>query len=135
MSIIYDALNKAEKKNFHKKQSKKPGKWIIASGITVLILILSLSGILFKNKANVSQKKHYRKTSKRRPIKFKEKKYAPGKLVLEGIIYDKGVPTAIINGKVLKEGDEMSGIKVRKINKNSVCLINLQSNKEETLTF
>ncbi|OPX31002.1 MAG: hypothetical protein B1H08_00035 [Candidatus Omnitrophica bacterium 4484_171] len=137
MSIIYDALNKAEKENnnIHNKQSPKPNRRFIITGIAVLIIILILSVIFLNNKkVHVSQIKSRRETV-RRHVKFVEKKYSPGSLVLEGIIYDKGVPTAVINGKVLAEGGKISGFRVDKISKDSVQLFDSQDDRKITLSF
>lgn len=45
-----------------------------------------------------------------------------GQFRLEGIIYDPGGSLAVINGKVLREGDVITGYKVRQIQKTSVSL-------------
>lgn len=134
MSIIYDALNKAEKKNSNKKRDLKPkNKFaIIAAAIAAVVLIFAF--VLLRTKIYSSSKNKPRR-AKRRPVKFIEKKYTSGSFVLEGVIYDKGIRTAIINGKVLKEGDSISGFTVRKINKENVQLFDSQNNKEMPLTF
>ncbi len=45
---------------------------------------------------------------------------AVGGLVLSGIVWDETLPIAIINSKVMKVGDEISGIKITRISPNSV---------------
>ena len=134
MSIIYDALNKVVNKHIYNKHSPKSNKLFIIVGITVLIAVLIFSGVLFKEKVHISRKNRHKRTA-RRPVKFVEKKYTSGSFVLEGIIYEKGIPTAIINGKVLKEGDKISGLKVNKIRKDSVQLFDYQDDKEITISF
>lgn len=53
-----------------------------------------------------------------------EKEEAPGNLAIEGIIYDKhGQSYAIVNGQVLRIGDEVLGYRVLKIEKNKVTFI------------
>jgi len=133
VSIIYDALQKTENKDIHNKHSPKSNKLFIIIVIAALVFVLILSGVLLKKKVFVSQRNSCRKTVRRR-VKFAEKKYTPGSFVLEGIIYNKGFPTAVINGKVLKEGDSIGDFKVQNIGSNSVQLIG-RENKKIKLVF
>lgn len=43
-------------------------------------------------------------------------------LVLSGIIFEEEMPTALINGQILKEGDRISVFRVEEIRRNSVIL-------------
>ena len=136
MSIIYDALNKAEKEdNIRNKQSPKSDRRFMVTGIAVLIIILILSVIFLNNKKVHILRRKSRRRIVRRHVNFAEKKYSPGSLVLEGIIYDKGIPTAVINGRVLAEGDKILGFRVDKISKDSVQLSDSQNDREITLPF
>ena len=134
MSIIYDALNKAESKHINNKQSPGSNRLFIIVGIAASIVVLASLVFLFKKRVYISRRKYHRRTVKGE-VKYAEKKYTSGSFILEGIIYDKGVPTAIINGKVLKEGDIISGLRVGKIHKDNVQLFVPQDNKEILLTF
>jgi len=44
------------------------------------------------------------------------------KLAVKGIVYSEDKPSAIINGKIVHQGEEVSGVKVVKINQDSVEL-------------
>ena len=133
MSIIYDALNKVEKKKVYNNKRSK-AKWLAALVIAVVVIILLLSNVFFKNKIYVSQKKLRKKTAKIH-LNPAKKKYSSENLILEGIIYNNETPTAVINGKLLKEGDRISAFRVSRINKDSVKLFDSKNNKGITLSF
>jgi hypothetical protein len=62
---------------------------------------------------------------KDRKVKIKRRVASkrPPKLSLEGIIWSKSEPEAVINGTILKENDFIKGVKVLKIDRDSVTLI------------
>ena len=41
-------------------------------------------------------------------------------LLLEGIVWDKTQPMAMINGKIVEPGDKIEGVRIVKIHKTSV---------------
>lgn len=159
MSVIFDALKKVEDIGSNNKDKNNVGQTSIIEKATnktlksqkavrvnkkifiYIAVILGLSLFFFnsikktvkeivfdgKNKDFVS--KDY--TFAPEP----EKKYAKGKLVLEGIIYDQNFPMAIINGAVLKVGEKIDQFQVLSITKNTVQLINDQTSKQIELIF
>ena len=58
------------------------------------------------------------------PVKTKEENLPPQppKLVLKGIAWDKTEPLALINDRVVKEGDTIAGARILKINFNRVVV-------------
>lgn len=44
-------------------------------------------------------------------------------LVLTGVLWEEGEPTALINGQILKTGDTISGYEIEEIRKDEVILI------------
>jgi len=50
----------------------------------------------------------------------KNKNFIPLEIYLEGIIYDKTNPVAIVNGRAVKVGDEIDGVKVSEIGEDKV---------------
>lgn len=62
-------------------------------------------------------------TSDGRLLKLEEE-VASAALLLEGIIYDKnGLSYAIVNGEIVKIGDQVGGYQILKIEKNKVVFI------------
>jgi len=116
MSIIYEALKKVEKR---KNSSKGKRKWVFL----LLIFFLFFLGVFYgvRNKDKFYLKKS---SSEKLPSPQKEKKY-----ILEGIVYDKKLPLAIINHKVLRKNDTIDEYKVTEITPSSVKLINLKDGK------
>ena len=49
-----------------------------------------------------------------------ERVVAGGSLRVKGILYDKGNSSALVNKRIVHEGDEISGAIVTKINRDSV---------------
>jgi len=118
MSIIYEALKKVEKR---KNSSKGKRKWFFL----LLIFFLFFLGVFYgvRNKEKFYQKKKSPKKITPSSSK-KEKKY-----ILEGIVYDKKLPLAIINHKVLRKNDTIDEYKVTEITPSSVRLINLKDGR------
>lgn len=53
--------------------------------------------------------------------------------ILEGIIYDPKAPFALINGRVIKESDELNGFRIDRISKDKVEMTNTGDNSKVTL--
>lgn len=53
--------------------------------------------------------------------------------ILEGIIYDPKAPFALINGRVIKEADELNGFRIDRISKDKVEMTNTGDNSKVTL--
>ena len=53
--------------------------------------------------------------------------------ILEGIIFDPKAPFALINGKVIKESDNLDNLRIDKISKSKVEMTNTQDNNKVTL--
>lgn len=138
MSIIYEALKKAEKRRDMDTQSgnnspqeikRKKNPFIPALVIIGFGLALGIFAFFMP-----------RFTGKKRimhpmPIATVKRNYAPDKYILEGIIYDQKNPLAIINGKVLAPDDRIGSAKVLSITENVVELVDSEEGKEYKLTF
>jgi len=55
--------------------------------------------------------------------------------VLEGIVYDPKAPFALINGRVIKESDELDGFRIDKISEDNVEMTNTQDNNKVILSL
>ncbi|MCK4730579.1 MAG: hypothetical protein KAT28_04620 [Candidatus Aenigmarchaeota archaeon] len=55
--------------------------------------------------------------------------------ILEGIIYDQKAPSAIINGRVMKESDKLGIFRLDKISKDKIEMINIEENSKVTLSL
>jgi len=119
MSIIYEALKKVEKKSITSKGKRKYFFFFL------FFFFLFFLGIFYgvRNKDKFYQKKKSPKKITPSSSK-KEKKY-----ILEGIVYDKKLPLAIINHKVLRKNDTIDEYKVTEITPSSVRLINLKDGR------
>ncbi len=62
------------------------------------------------------------------------KNYSDANPVLEGVIYQEGAPLAIVNGKVVKQGQAMNDYTVESITPDGVILRDAQGQKKH-LTF
>lgn len=151
MSTIYEALKKVETKNnpslirpvFAKTEEKReilPGKkkkppfppLIVV--IAVPLLVLSFVGLktLFGPEAGVNKERKMAESGNR---VFIPKKYSKNRYILEGILYDQEVSSAIVNGKVVKTGDRIGNLKVIDIRSDRIEVINLKNYNKSTLTF
>jgi len=64
-------------------------------------------------------------TTLRNPMQFGSAATTPGQsgqLIVTGIVYSRDKPSAVIGAQIVHEGDEVSGVTVVKINKDSVKL-------------
>jgi len=114
----------------------------ISKGVFIITLILSMGIISFKI-AVADNFKDFTYDSKGRRDPFvplinakakhdsEKEKADTGAFQMEGIIYDPGGSLAIINGKVLREGDVLNGYKVAQIQKSCVNM----SREGETFTL
>jgi len=131
MSIIYEALKKAEKKLDKPPSSRKK---FIKLGI-ILILFLIGGYFLFTNfPKKVVKTKGYKKEKQKEvsiPLKRKisqapSQKQTPlqkkSRFILSGILYSKESPLAIINGQTLKIGEEIEGAKILDIKEDKVVI-------------
>ncbi|HEC69150.1 MAG TPA: hypothetical protein ENI31_02540 [Candidatus Omnitrophica bacterium] len=130
MSVIYEALKKAEKKPDKPPSSRKK---IIKLGIT-LIFFLAGGYFLFTNlpKKVVKIGGYKKEKQKESSLSLKRKVSQPQKqtslpqkkpqFILSGIIYSKDSPLAIINGQTLKIGEEIEGAKILDIKENKVII-------------
>lgn len=60
---------------------------------------------------------------------------AGGEYILEGIVYDRESPFALINGKTLKKSDQIDEFVVKDITQDTVELINTRDNTALKLSF
>ena len=58
-----------------------------------------------------------------------------GGYLLQGIVYDEQLPSAIINGKTLRVSDSIDGLQVKEITPTTVKLVNPKDNSELALSF
>jgi len=156
MSIIYEALKKIEKtKNFlrpaemqtNSGSAGKDKKGKVSLNKIILLLpivsfaVLVLFWLSFKadnNKIKSSSlvtriKKEANAKQARRFLKSKDKNLS--KYILEGIIYDKDSPTALINGRIVKKLDRIGVFTVLDISKNEVELSSGDDSTKLTLSL
>jgi hypothetical protein len=69
------------------------------------------------------------------PKAHKEGNFPVGVYLLQGIVYDKEIPQAVINGKNLRVSDMIDDFRVKEITPSAVKLINSKDNTELTLSF
>ena len=142
MSIIYEALKKVEDKksldsgkegrmvNDNNKgvNTKKPSK---KSFFILLVILVITSGVFMAQKGGYFSAGKNAELRARKLSILKKKVLRPdvlvskmsGGYILEGIIYDAESPSAIINGKVLKESDQIDEFTVIDITQNTAQLI------------
>jgi hypothetical protein len=90
-----------------------------------------------EDKYKMAEKKFIqdRQLSITEPVAQSEKSFPAGVYILQGIVYDKDVPQAIINGKNLKVSDMIDGFQVKEITPNTVKLVNSKDSNELVLSF
>jgi hypothetical protein len=129
MSVIYDALKKVEDKDKRPLDKGKKKPFILFLCLAVMIIGVAIVFIVFK----LPPKKQTASLPGQKAPALAEldsqDKYSPeSNYVLEGIIYDREAPVAIINGTILKEKDKIGKAEIIKINRDSVELLNLEDN-------
>ncbi|MCF7873444.1 MAG: hypothetical protein K9L84_01150 [Candidatus Omnitrophica bacterium] len=162
MSIIYEALKKAEGKSpeslsSKNNQPKKPNsKKIIL--VTLIFIVFALAFILaynfssFKRIVSSGPRKKDSATGsiketgaekiknslggRRKAAAEKSKpKQSNSAYRLEGVVFDKDNPFAIINGKRVFKGDKISNFTVSKIKVDSVELIDPKSDQTKIISI
>lgn len=127
MSVIYDALKKAENKDKKELNVKKKKNSLILILWLIPIILFFISGIqYFKKRVVVAPKNLEEKETKITPPA--ENLTVTPTYILEGIIYDEDSPIAIINGQILKKQDKIGDFEVININLDSVELFNSKEN-------
>jgi len=137
MSVIYEALKKAEDNPASKPQKKVNYRKIVIFSLG-FALCLIYTGFLYKmGKAYFKRNTAESYIIDKQPLFEKEaspaREYAPSgrtsltkkgknKFVLSGIIYSQDKPIAIINGKSLTAGKEIDGAEITSIEENLVTL-------------
>lgn len=164
MSIIYDALKKAEdskkeKPNMADFPIKSSRKKNIAPALIISLLVIAgvVKGSLYlianfdQLKKNISGKITVKSNSSQpqnAPVAMVTPKEVPavssavvslassgGQYNLEGIVYDGQTPLAIINGKMVAKDDKIDNWQVISITASDVELLNLNDNTKQSLSF
>jgi len=132
MSIIYEALKKVKKEESAvNSQASKVNKTRLAIyGLVVLIVSVAwLSYKVFFEKTKTAKIiVRARKISLRKKYLLAGAKDTKG-ILLNGILYDKDNPVAIINNVPLKVGESLGDIKVLKIEETKVVIITPEGQK------
>lgn len=151
MSIIYDALKKAEgnsagiisKDNQPKEKKSNQNKVQLFILIALFLSISSIAVFYFFSKkqgsselvvSELKQKKNQGPKLKKE-IKKPEAKLNNSSYRLEGIIFDQDNPFAIINGKRVYQGDKIGSFIVSKIKTDKVELFEPGSEEAKTLAI
>ncbi|MCP4653388.1 MAG: hypothetical protein GY858_08425 [Candidatus Omnitrophica bacterium] len=145
MSIIYDALKKADKDpvgSASKSEVKivKTPKKVPKKIVLPIILIGVVIFFIFHLKNQPENQASHKLTSSSRGVQRKrkpipKKTYSKGSYILEGIIYDEISPLAVINGRMLNIGEALKQMKVTQITPTKVTLTNLDNNKKSILSI
>jgi hypothetical protein len=131
MSIINDALKKAEKKSRISMDMLKTDakrfvlrRWLLWAGTGAICLlgIVSMRGLFSKPAKEASPKEPAPKPQAERPAKPEIKRKTPmiekgaslgnPNFNLNGILYDTDKPLAIINAQIVEEGAVVSGAQI-----------------------
>lgn len=145
MSIIYEAIQKVEKENNQQKSMKDKGK---LPKLLIFILALAIVGALaiylsqnvfslikekakgvtkdYKNAVTLAQ--NLQEGSKKE--ENKRSKTSSSQYILEGILFDKEMPLAVINGKILKKGDVLDNVEIIDISPTIVKIFDKEKNQE-----
>ncbi len=158
MSIIYEALKKAESREGKKinnsglvkdlplkgeKISRIMNKKKIKPASVILLLIL-FSGLFFLwNPFNIQFQKlpffsnlNRKKNNLEKFSNFlKTNDKTSLEYILNGIVYDNEKSSAVINGRIIKKGDKINNFIVNDISSKTVKLMNNSSGKEIILSF
>ncbi len=127
MSVLYDALKKAEenqnKKDNINTSAARKNQIIVAIALLAVVIAIFLVNQYFKKtifqtitveNATVPPFLDTSAMSKATTLKWSDK-YS-----LQGIIYDNKSPTAVINGKILRQKDKIDDIEVTNITPRKV---------------
>lgn len=155
MSIIYDALKKAEQDKTGQDKPENKVKApaavrnkrnnlnliLLAAFAVVFICVVFITVSIGKKKEALRQAQAKKAEEARAAKLAAAKTQAAGGqnvsefYVLEGIIYDKENPSAIINGKILKVKDKIDDFQIQDITPTSVKLINSKDNTTADLNL
>ena len=96
-----------------------------------------LGGPITVDKYKIAEKKFIqdRQLSITEPKAQREEIFPTGVYLLQGIVYDKEIPQAVINGKNLRVSDKIDDFQVKEITPTTVKLVNPKDNSELTLSF
>lgn len=140
MSIIYDALRRTQEKIINveekpvlNKRSKKI--WPVILLVCVLLTAFLYSGkVIFGFKNTDQSQQTIRKVPYLSPGLYGSAKDIAknGKFILSGIAYDDKKSWAVINNKILKEGDFVNKALVTRISQDEV---ELALDKEKTIVL
>ena len=158
MSIIYEALKKVEGQkisppsksvpagiNLPIRKKEKKGGFGRKVFFLSLILLLVISVLLFLGLSLTGQEgikvawggRAYKKPELESHAveEIISKKEPTREYILEGIIYDQKAPSAIINGRVMKESDKLEIFRIDKISKDKVEMVNTEDNSKVILSL
>lgn len=126
MSIIYEALEKRDKKN------KSGGKYLKIKRKSIGILLIIIMGVIafsfFKEKTwkdAVGKDTGIVRLEQEPAVKFKEKLISRkdrGRYNLQGIIFDEKWPIAVINGKKLNLGETIEEARLTEVSLSGVSV-------------
>jgi hypothetical protein len=97
-----------------KKSSNSLLWWVVVLGVCVAIAAGISYYFLARSKSKIAV------SLKDAAVSLKDAAVSSNKVALKGILYSEDNPSAIIDGKIVKEGDIINGIKVVKIHKDTV---------------
>jgi len=89
------------------------------------------------DKYKIAEKKFIqdRQLSITEPKAQREESFPAGVYLLQGIVYDKEIPQAVVNGKNLRVSDKIDDFQVKEITPTTVKLVNPKDNSELVLSF
>jgi hypothetical protein len=106
----------------HKEQSKGKGDKTFVIGLIVLIVLGSAMAWGIASRLWPKSKSGVGIAPKAAAVSRKKITYSPKEIKLTAILYSEEKSSAIINGKIVKEGDTINGAKVVKIHADGVEL-------------
>lgn len=152
MSIIYDALKKADKNSYQNKVKVRKfwpknlvssEKKVFFVGVAIIITIILFFAYNLIEKENQDKKisdlaaGRQEAEDLRSNLIISEKlaatNFVPRIYRLEGIVFSEAEPFVIINGKIFQEKDMLGNFQISEIEKDSVKLIQLETGKEKIL--
>lgn len=161
MSIIYEALKKIESYKDSLPTPKRKEKLFLKRKFLTPTGIIAILILFFLYLATQHYLKKYfpkplalpqiqKGSLQEGPLQIKEsslnlknvvsqeesvQRKAGGEYILEGIVYDRESPFALINGKTLKKSDQIDEFVVKDITQDTVELINTRDNTVLKLSF
>ena len=147
MSIIYEALKKAEGEQILPKEIKIRSKKRFPTGLLVIIALAAASFVFFSRYySGLRQETSLpQENLSFQPVESKEEipsslpagsqNLPQKKYQLSGIIFDQESPCAIIDGQVLKESDQIDNYLVEDISQDKVELADINGNNRLVLSL